>query len=181
VAYCGLAMKKLIFLCLPLLATAGPIFTWSFDQPTGVVDPTVSILMHASITNTSGISETIYWGSGAVGTGSFYGIYQINFDFNSLNSLTALGATPFAPGETRGFTLGTLTPVSPPVAPGVYALASAALTFCTDNTYVDCTVLQSSSNGFQRTVSAVPEPSSIGFLGAGLVFLRWWKRSRPLA
>jgi len=170
-------MKKLLLFCLPVLAS-GPIFTWSFDQPTGVVDPTAKISMFATITNTSGSPETISWAGAILNLGPFFGIYQ--FDIDAI-SLLKLNNVPLAPGGTIGFNYGILSPTPPPVAPGTYAITFAAMTLCTDSTYSDCSTSQNSTNGFQRTVSAVPEPSSIGFLGAGLFFLGWRSRFRPLA
>lgn len=156
---------------------ASPIFSWSFDQPTGFANPADSIPILGTIMNTSGSSETMFFGGSNIAYGTFSPAYTyVSPSFNPLLSFT------LSAGGTLDFSFGTFTPNSAPVAPGTYTLLSAntVLQFCSDSALKSCATSQPPTNGFQRTVSAVPEPSSVSFIGLGVVGLGLIaKRKRP--
>src|SRR5436190_13722653 len=97
-------MKKLVFFCLPFLATAAPIFTWSFDQPTGVVGPYDVIAMAGTFTNV-GTSEGFipFLQGNPFSSGSFYPSYSFAYDTSSpiyLSAFPPYQGPILRPGET---------------------------------------------------------------------------------
>lgn len=175
---------KVLGVILPflLLATglkADLAFTASFPQPAGFVSPTQSFSVELTITNSPLSTEDIVaveptsldFQLFVPGEGNFSDVYYEGF--------ALLPAIDLAPGETltvneafympiEGFSPGAPFPPEPyPPAGTVFAIGPGVLATYSDGS----DVFGGAAGGFSRTISAVPEPSSLALLAliAGFV------------
>jgi hypothetical protein len=130
---------------------------WQFDTTEFVVQPTDSILITATITNSSNTPYLIQ-NYGAAFGGSLQSQYQISFLLNlAFKTVPAYG--------TLDFNFCELTPIGGQAAAGVYYSAPPP-----DEPILNVGLgSMPSQNSVQITV--VPEPATVFLAGVGLAFL----------
>jgi PEP-CTERM motif-containing protein len=149
-------------------AFADLVASWSFDTPTGTVGPTDTITMDATLTNDSTstvniTSVTVF----SLSEGTFAGVYDFGFGpGGGGDPFTQFSGLDLAPGNSFGFVFGVFAPLGGSAPAGTYDIDSGVGTFITFND-----VEFPSTNGFERTVATVPEPSTLLLIATGLTGL----------
>lgn len=145
---------------------AVPILHFTFDQPTGVVGPTDSIVVNATLTNDATSREAVTTPTAAtISTGGFFPSYNFTWGPSGSNDLfTQFVGLNLLPGQSFHFVLGTFAPSGGSVSDGTYSINYAFLYFSS------FPLTLYAENSFSRTVSSsVPEPSTILLLGSAMV------------
>lgn len=161
--------------CLALLgpssvASAAPIWSWTFDDTHYTVDTDDSIVLSATLFNSPLSTEPITTAGGASFTGDLQKIYAFTFgptgnsgDFN--DQFIGMNVEP---GDSFAFVLGILTPIGGSAPPGTHPFCcEASLSF---GTAAGLTAA-APSNTFVVEVSAVDEPPYILLLALAAVVL----------
>lgn len=175
--------RRLIFptlllsmLAMPSVSRASLVWSWSFDQSEYVVLPTDTILVLATLTNSSSSTEDL---QDVIGVGaSFSG--DLHKTYNSTGGPTG-NTTDFSlqffgidlsPGESHPFVFAILTPIKP-VNPGLYPADPAFIGLNMPSTGY---VFHYSTNTFE--IRVVPEPRGDILFGVGLAFAIAYLRLR---
>src|SRR5690349_3320355 len=103
---------------------ASPLFTWSYVNPSGFVQPNASVPVDVTITNTG---STVIHGIDGFGLDDTFTPSPYSFSFDNSPFVSDLN---LAPGQTSApLTLGTFSPNPAPVPSGTYAINQSPFTF----------------------------------------------------
>ena len=160
--------------------TPGPIpgpaifWLWSFDETEIVVGPSDSIILRATLFNTSLSTESITQVGGASFTGDLQKVWDFRFGPTGSSSDYPLqfAGLHVAPGESFSFILGILTPIGGSAPLGVHPFCCEAhLDFGSDTLSSEAPL-----NTFQ--IRVVPEPPLLGLFGLGILLLLGYRMSQ---
>jgi PEP-CTERM motif len=170
-----LALLPPLLVSVPSVASADTIWSWSFDQTEFVAGPSDSIVLHATLFNSSLSTEPLTETDGASFTGDLQKIYDFTFGPTGDSSEYGLqfSGLNVGPGESFPFVVGILTPIGGSAPIGTHPFCCEAhLGFGS----VSSSAFLPPLNTFE--IHVVPEPPMIALFGVSLLALVWLRRPR---